>query len=55
MLPFTAPLMTGVSDLLAVELLGVGCSIEAAAYGQFESHKQSEASGLFKEEAEGHF
>lgn len=34
-----------VSDLLAVRLLGVGCSIKAAAYQQFDSHKQSEVAG----------
>ena len=56
MLPFTTPLMIGVrelmsmrpwrlSDLLAAGLLGVGCSIKAAAYRQFESHKQSEVAG----------
>ena len=60
MLLLTAPLMIGirellsirpwcVSDLLVVGLLGVGCSIHAAAYRQFESHKQSEAGGLLED------
>ena len=66
MSPFRAPLMIGVrgllsmrpwgiSDLLAVGLLRAVFAIEAAADWQFESHKQSEASGLLKREGLEHF
>ena len=61
MLPFTIPLMTDVREFLSTrpwclsDLLAVGLRraiffrIKVAAKWQFESHKQSEVSGLLKE------